>query len=78
MTYYKYSHFLMQKDGPEYGTTLKAGTAAPFFLESIIAKLAAAASLRFARSHCRHKSIIPHGPAQASVRRRLAVRSHYS
>ena len=29
MTYYKYSHFLMQEDGPEYEETFKTGTAAP-------------------------------------------------
>jgi hypothetical protein len=30
MTYYKYSHFLMHQDGPEYEATYKAGTATPF------------------------------------------------
>jgi hypothetical protein len=29
MTYYKYSHFLMQEDGAEYEETYMAGTAAP-------------------------------------------------
>jgi hypothetical protein len=29
MTYYKYSHFLMYEDSPEYEETFKAGTAAP-------------------------------------------------
>jgi hypothetical protein len=30
MTYCKYSYFLMHENGPEYETTYRAGTAAPF------------------------------------------------
>jgi hypothetical protein len=30
MTYYKYTHFLMYEDGPEYDVTSSPGTLAPF------------------------------------------------
>ena len=78
MTYYKYSHFLMQKDGPEYGTTLKAGTAAPFFSRIYYCE-AYGGSITSIRTHpLPSQEHHPHAPVQGPLQWRLAVRSHYS
>jgi hypothetical protein len=56
MTYYKYSHFLMQEDGPEYERPLRQGPQLRV-PASTTAKLVAPASRLIAHVCCRHKSI---------------------
>jgi hypothetical protein len=76
MTYYKYSHFLMQEDGAEYEETYMAGTAAPcsgiYYCEACGSSITAkrAQPLPPLEHH-------PHAPTQGPVRWRLAVKSQY-
>jgi hypothetical protein len=76
MTYYKYSHFLMYEDGPEYEETFKASTAAP--CSGIYYCEACGASITAHRSHLLppHEHHL-HAPAQGAIRWRLAVKSQY-
>jgi hypothetical protein len=55
MTYCKYSYFLMHENGPEYETTCRAGTAAPF--SGIYYCEAYGGSINFAHSRCRRRTI---------------------
>jgi len=77
MTYYKYSHFLMQEDGPEYEETFKAGTTAPFsgvyYCEGCGSSITSHCS-QLLPPHEHH----PHVPAQGPIRWRLAVKSQYA
>jgi len=76
MTYYKYSHFLMYEDGPEYETTYKTGTTTPFsgiyYCEACGGSITSIrAQLLPSEGHHAHSS------EQGPIRWRLAVKSHY-
>jgi hypothetical protein len=76
MTYYKYSHFLMYEDGPEYETAFKAGTAAPF--SGIYYCEICGCSITSMRSQpLPSQEHHPHSPKQGLVRWRLGVKSQY-
>jgi hypothetical protein len=76
MTYYKYSHFLMYEDGPEYEATCQGGAAAPF--SGIYYCEGCGRSITSGRSQ-----LLPsqdhhlHAAEQGPVRWRLAVKSYY-
>ena len=76
MTYYKYTQFLMYEDGPDYDTTLKLGTSAPF--SGIYYCEVCGGSITATRSQpLPSQEHHPHTATQGPIRWRLAVKSHY-
>jgi hypothetical protein len=77
MTYCKCSYLLMHEDGPEYETTYRAETAAPFsgihYCEACGGSFTSLRS-QYLPSQDHHH---PHTPSQGPGRWRLAVKSHY-